>query len=340
MIHYQYDLRHHNTFGLSACAEQFAVIRTASDLPLLLEAAGHPAQVRILGGGSNVLLPPTLPGLTLLNQQTGITAEYLDDEYVSVTAASGENWHHLVLWSIRQGFSGLENMALIPGTVGAAPIQNIGAYGVEIKDVFTSVEAVALATGDVRQFSSEDCHFGYRDSIFKEKSVEGKFYLSKIKLRLRHRNHILKTDYGDIRTRLQAALGDSPPTPADVAAAVIEIRRSKLPDWRTWGNAGSFFKNPVVSQAQYEALKPAYPHLPAYPADSGAVKIPAGWLIEQCGWKGKRMGQVGCYEKQALVIVNYGGATGDAILAFSEAIIGDVLDKFGIVLEREVRYVV
>lgn len=328
-----------NTFGLSALAEQFAVIHTPSDLPLLLAAAGHPAQVRILGGGSNVLLPPTLPGLTLLNQHTGITAEYLDDEYVSVTAASGENWHHLVLWSLRQGFSGLENMALIPGTVGAAPIQNIGAYGVEIKDVLTSIEAIALDTGEVRHFGLEDCLFGYRDSIFKQKSIAGKFYLSKIKFRLKHNRHALKTDYGDIRARLQATLGGSPPTPADVAAAVIEIRRSKLPDWRIWGNAGSFFKNPVVDQALFNALQPAYPNLPAYPTDSGAVKIPAGWLIEQCGWKGKRIGQVGCYEKQALVIVNYGGATGDEILAFSEAIIADVQARFGIDLEREVRYV-
>lgn len=294
--------------------------------------------MRILGGGSNVLLPPTLPGLTLLNQHLGITAEYLDDEYVSVTAASGENWHQLVLWSLRQGFSGLENMALIPGTIGAAPIQNIGAYGVEIKDVLLSIEAIALATGEAHHFGLEDCQFGYRDSIFKNNSITGKFYLSKIKLRLRHSKHQLKTDYGDICARLQTITTESPARPSDVAAAVIEIRRSKLPDWRIWGNAGSFFKNPVVSKELFDTLRADYPNLPAYPTDAGSVKIPAGWLIEQCGWKGKRLGQVGCYEKQALVIVNYGGATGDDILAFSDAIIADVQAQFGIALEREVRW--
>lgn len=317
-------------------AEQFAVIHSEADLLRLLDGALTP--VRILGGGSNVLLPPTLPGLTLWNQHKGIAHRYIDDTYVEVTVGSGENWHELVLWALRQGFSGLENMALIPGTVGAAPIQNIGAYGVEIKDVLSAVMATDLTTGQQHRFTREDCQFGYRDSIFKQHDVAGKFYLSTIILQLKHNHHTLYIDYGDIRTRLQQTIGSAAPRAVDVAAAVIEIRRSKLPDWRVFGNAGSFFKNPVIELAQFEQLKSAYPNLPAYPTPSGQVKIPAGWLIEQCGWKGKRDGAVGCYDKQALVIVNYGGATGYDIYAFSEAIMADVHNKFDIHLEREVRW--
>jgi UDP-N-acetylmuramate dehydrogenase len=222
--------------------------------------------------------------------------------------------------------------------VGASPIQNIGAYGVELKDVFEELEAIEWQTGKKQRFTSGDCHFGYRHSIFKNKDITGNFYLSKIYFKLTKGHHQVNTSYGAIQELLDKWQITNP-QPPDVAAAVIEIRRSKLPDWRQLGNAGSFFKNPVVNRSFFNKLRDVYPQAPSYPVDEQSVKIPAGWLIDQCGWKGKRIGNVGCYSEQALVIVNYGGASGQEVLSFGEQVAASVLDRFGVVLEREVNWV-
>jgi UDP-N-acetylmuramate dehydrogenase len=333
-----HNLAQLNTFGIPCIAEQFAEVYEDTPLAELLAAAGHPEKILLLGGGSNVLLPDRFSGLVLHNRIEGTEIiEYQGDEVV-ISVGSGVNWHELVLWTIRQGFSGIENMALIPGTVGAAPIQNIGAYGVELKDVFESLTAIEIRTGKTKFFSLEDCQFGYRESFFKKKSIAGNFYLSKIFLRIKHRNYQLNTSYGAIQNQLKQ-WGIRQPNPANIAAAVIEIRRSKLPDWRQYGNAGSFFKNPMIDNSSWAQLQKNYPDAPHYPVDENNVKVPAGWLIDQAGWKGKRIGKVGCFKNQALVIVNHGGASGQEIYDFSTLVAASVKEKFGVELEREVRLI-
>lgn len=338
LIQENYSLAQLNTFGIPCIAQQFAEIQHTSDLTKVLQAAGFPEKVLLLGGGSNVLLPDHFPGLVIHNRVKGMEVIAQEGYEVVISAGSGVNWHELVLWTIRQGFSGIENMALIPGTVGAAPIQNIGAYGIELQDVFESLTVVDMRSGASQEFSAEDCHFGYRDSIFKKKSVAGKFYLSKIKLRIKHSNHQVNTSYGALQSQLAQWKIESP-TAADVAAAVISIRRSKLPDWRQYGNAGSFFKNPVISMSEWNNLKQSYPDAPHYPVGEQEIKVPAGWLIDQAGWKGKSIGKVGCYKNQALVIVNHGGASGQEIYDFSTQVAESVKEKFGVELEREVRLI-
>jgi len=338
LIHTNYNLRFHNTFGIPAVAERFATVHHPEELSVILAAAGNPQDLLLLGEGSNVLLPDLVPGLVLLNRIQGIDIVRERPREVIVAVGSGVNWHQFVLWTLRQGLGGIENLALIPGTVGASPIQNIGAYGVELKDVFEELEAIDWRTGKKQRFTAEDCQFGYRFSIFKDKELARKFYLSKIYFKLTKGHHHLNTSYGAIQELLDN-WQISEPQPADVAAAVIEIRRAKLPDWRQLGNAGSFFKNPVVDRDFFNNLRTDYPQAPSYPVDEQSVKIPAGWLIDQCGWKGKRIGNVGCYSAQALVIVNYGGASGQEVLAFSEQVAASVLDRFGVVLEREVNWV-
>jgi UDP-N-acetylmuramate dehydrogenase len=339
LIKKNYNLAQLNTFGIPCIAAQFAEVHDSAQLMELLVEAGEPEKCLLLGGGSNVLLPDRFSGLVLHNRISGIEVVKKEGDEVIVSAGSGVNWHELVLWTIRQGFSGLENMALIPGTVGAAPIQNIGAYGVELKDVFESLTATELKTGTTRFFTAEDCHFGYRNSIFKKKIIAGNFYLSKIYLRIKHSNHQINTSYGAIQQQL-AQWKIEQASPANVAAAVIAIRRSKLPDWRKYGNAGSFFKNPVIDRQQWALLQKGHPNAPHYPIDESSVKIPAGWLIDQAGWKGKRIGKVGCYKNQALVIVNHGGATGQEIYDFSTVVATSVKEMFGIELEREVSLIV
>ncbi|MEM1217042.1 MAG: UDP-N-acetylmuramate dehydrogenase [Bacteroidota bacterium] len=338
LLHRNFDLRPHNSFGVACRAEYLATLTDEAQLPELLQRVPTGTPVRMLGGGSNVLLPEYLSGLTILNQQKGIRIAAETPNEVVVEVGSGWNWHEFVLWTLRQGYGGIENLALIPGTVGAAPIQNIGAYGVELKDVFEALTAVELASGQTRIFNAEDCVFGYRHSIFKQQKIAGKFYLSKIKIKLSKKRHQVHTAYGAINQQL-AAWRIERPRPCDVAAAVIEIRSSKLPNWRQLGNAGSFFKNPIISDEKWEALRAKFPNAPSYPAPHRRIKIPAGWLIDQCGWKGKVIGNVGCYERQALVIVNHGGATGAEIYRFSEMVAQSVLERFEIALEREVNVV-
>ncbi|RME96646.1 MAG: UDP-N-acetylmuramate dehydrogenase [Bacteroidetes bacterium] len=331
------DLRFANTFGLPARAQYYASITREADLQQILDQAPD-VPILLLGGGSNVLLPPSYPGLVLKNEQLGIEVVEEQQEHVIVEAGGGVNWHDLVLWSLQQGYGGLENLALIPGTVGAAPIQNIGAYGVELKDVLVELRAIELSTGQARRFTVADCQFGYRDSIFKQNNYRGKFWLSKIKLRLTKTNHRLHLDYGAIQSQLKK-VGCTQPGPSDVAAAVIEIRRAKLPDWRKLGNTGSFFKNPVLKKTTLAELKQRYPNIVYYPLTDGTAKVPAGWLIEQAGWKGKRLGPVGCYAKQALVLVNHGGATQADVLRLRDQIQQDVFEMFGVKLEAEVNVI-
>ena len=334
------SLRHLNTFGLESQADRFLAVQTEDELSTH-KAIIQETSTLILGGGSNLILPAKLKRLVLFNQIKGVEIKQRTHDTVLVEVGGGMNWHEFVLWSLAQGYGGIENLALIPGTVGAAPVQNIGAYGVELKDVFVSLRAFDLQTGKFQTFMLEDCDFGYRHSLFKRADMKGRFLITKVQLELSTTNHTLNTSYGAISTLLEQAKVEAP-TPADIARAVIEIRRSKLPDWRQLGNAGSFFKNPIIPTNQFEELRQRMPEvkIPAYPAGEGQKKLAAGWLIDQCGWKGKRDGAVGCYEKQALVLVNHGGATSEDVLAFSHKITADVVHKFGIQLEREVNAVI
>ncbi|RYD92555.1 MAG: UDP-N-acetylmuramate dehydrogenase, partial [Sphingobacteriales bacterium] len=287
------------------------------------------------GGGSNILLTADVEGVVLKNEIDGIDLVHTDEDFFYVRAGAGVNWHRFVLHCIAEGYAGVENLSLIPGSVGASPMQNIGAYGVEIKDIFHELTAVHVRDGSKRTFSHAECAFGYRESVFK-RDLKGEYIITSVTYRLR-REPIFHTEYGAIRQELDA-MGVTELSIGAVSQAVINIRSSKLPDWHVVGNAGSFFKNPQVSLDKYAELKTAHPSIVAYPQDSG-MKLAAGWLIEQCGWKGFREGDAGCYPKQALVLVNYGNATGGEIFQLSEKIIGSVQDKFGVTLEREVNIV-
>jgi UDP-N-acetylmuramate dehydrogenase len=295
--------------------------------------------VLLLGGGSNMLLTQDFPGLVIQIRILGRRIVQEDADSLVLEAGAGENWHQLVLYAVAQGWGGIENLSLIPGCLGAAPIQNIGAYGVELKDVFVELEAVALADGHVRRFDAAECAFGYRDSVFKQ-ALRGQYAITHVRLRLRKRGHQLATTYGAIADELRA-VGIDPATAsiADLSAAVIRIRQSKLPDPEVIGNAGSFFKNPEIPRTQYEALQAEFPGIPGYVVSDAVVKVPAGWLIEQAGWKGKRFGNYGVHDKQALVLVNHGGAQGADLLALSSQIMASIQEKFGIALEREVNII-
>lgn len=330
------DLQPYNTFGVSARAGAYAAVRDPMDINRVLDRYGE-APAWVLGGGSNVLLVEDTPGLVLHNQIPGIEVIKEEGNEVVIAAGGGVIWHELVHWTLDHGLGGLENLALIPGSVGAAPIQNIGAYGVELAQVFERLEALELASGRLHIFGPSDCEFGYRNSFFKQEG-KGKFVISRVLLRLTRADHRINTSYGAIQQTLEERRIHQP-TPRDVADAVIDIRQSKLPDWRVLGNAGSFFKNPTVSPAVVEELLVEYPRMPHYPAGDGLLKLAAGWLIDQRGWRGRREGAVGCYDKQALVIVNYGGATGREVLTFSERVAADVEAHFGVALEREVNVV-
>ncbi len=331
------DLQALHTFGLQSRAALCASVSRPEEVLAAVDAAGVVPGL-VLGGGSNIIPAPEVPGLVLLNRTEGIRLQpSTDGASVEVTAAAGMQWHELVMWSLAQGLGGLENMALIPGTVGAAPMQNIGAYGAELKDVFLRLRALDYRTGEVVVFEKEDCRFGYRDSIFKQEAAN-RYFILEVSLLLRRAGHVPRIAYGDIRQELSLAGGEQP-TAEEVAQAVIRIRQRKLPDWRVLGNAGSFFKNPVVTDALAQAVCSQHPQAPAYPQPDGRTKLAAGWLIEQCGWKGRREGAVGCYEKQALVLVNYGGANSRELLDFSGRIQASVLDTFGVPLEREVNVV-
>ncbi|WP_028454497.1 UDP-N-acetylmuramate dehydrogenase [Chitinilyticum litopenaei] len=327
-----FSLQACNTLGLAARAQWLARIDSHASLQAVLadpRVAG--LSRRVLGGGSNLVLGGDVPGLVLKNEIGGRRLLREDEAAWYVAAGGGENWHDFVLWTLAQGWGGLENLALIPGTVGAAPVQNIGAYGAEIRDLLSELTAYALDGGEIRRFTQEDCRFGYRDSVFKQEEA-GRWLIAEVVFRL-PKNHRPNTAYGDIERELAEA--GLPRTPQGVAQAVMQVRQRKLPDPAVIGNAGSFFKNPVVPAAVHAALLAQYPALVAYPAGPGAMKLAAGWLIEQCGWKGRRLGPVGMYDKQALVLVNHGGAIGADVTRLMQAVQAAVRERFGVGLEAE-----
>ncbi len=328
------SLKKYNTFGIDALAESFIAIQSVEALQDVLKI--NKKTPFILGGGSNMLLTNNIKGLVVHNSILGKKVEREFQHCVYVSAGGGENWHQFVLWTIKNKLGGIENLSLIPGRVGASPIQNIGAYGVELKDVFHKLEAVELATGKLHVFRKKDCEFGYRESIFKQK-LKGKFCITKVYFKLL-KNPKINISYGAIQQTL-ANKKIKNPTIKDISNAVIEIRSSKLPDPAELGNSGSFFKNPEISNAHFKKLQKQFPHIVFYKLENGKIKVPAGWLIEQCGWKGKRVGNTGAHAKQALVLVNYGNATGKEIQNLSKKIMNSVEKKFGIRLKAEVNVI-
>lgn len=328
-----YPLTRLNTFGIVARARFLAQPASETELAnLLCSVTARNLPLLVLGGGSNIVLAGDFPGLVLHSQVRGVHCYASDGDFYYVEAGGGEPWPAFVAYCLRQNWFGLENLSLIPGTVGAAPIQNIGAYGVELTDVLHSLTAVELSTGRPRNFSHAECRFGYRDSVFKQEAA-GRYVISRVRFRLRRRSRV-NTAYGDIQRELEARGAGSEPGPRAVSEAIIAIRRRKLPDPTVIGNAGSFFKNPVVTVEQFEGLRRRFPEMVAYPQLNG-VKLAAGWLIEQAGWKGKRIGPAGTYERQALVLVNHGGATGAEVLAVADAVKAAVWERFGVRLEVE-----
>lgn len=323
-------LRKYNTFGISETAEYLFRLDNEAQLQALPDL---PQPLHILGGGSNILLTGPLAGTAVLVALRGMHILREDDQHVWIRCGAGEIWHEFVRYAIGNNFGGIENLALIPGTVGAAPIQNIGAYGVEVKDCVDTVELWRLDLGKMESYSAAECSFGYRDSIFKNE-LKGKILITSVIFRL-NKHHHLNSSYGAIRDELKHMGVEA--SVQSIAEAVINIRRSKLPDPAEIGNAGSFFKNPVIDEMKYQLLRAEFPTMPAYPAEGGKTKIAAGWLIEECGWKGFRDGEIGVHAKQALVLVNYGIGKGDAILALSSKIMDSVNTRFGISLEREVQ---
>ena len=333
MIEHNISLQPYNTFGLAVKAKLMVRVSKLSCLQNVLADAGLRKEERfILGGGSNILFTRNVDGLVIKNDLEGINVEAETEDHVLLRSGAGVVWHKLVMHCIENDYAGIENLSLIPGNVGAAPMQNIGAYGVELKDVFHSLEAVEMATGSVVTFRATDCDFGYRESVFKRK-LKGQFIITSVTLRL-NKVAKLNTSYGAIEEELKQ-MRVSEPRISDVSQAVINIRQSKLPDPKVLGNAGSFFKNPVVDNAKFEALKAAHPDIPGH-ASGNRTKLAAGWLIEKCGWKGKVVGNTGSHAQQALVLVNYGEARGVEILDLSEQIMRSVDDNFGVELEREV----
>lgn len=330
------SLKPFTTFGIDKKAKFFTTVGTLAELKsALLVAKEKHLPIFILGGGSNILLTRDIEGLVIKLEIKGIHLVKEEGDQLWVEVGAGEMWHELVLHSISQDWSGLENLSLIPGTVGASPMQNIGAYGVEIKDVFDSLQAMHRETLEMHSFDAEACQFGYRESVFKQK-LKDQYVITSVTFRL-SKTPTFHLEYGAIQEVL-AANGVIQPTSRTISNAVIQIRQSKLPDPKELGNAGSFFKNPTIPTAQFDILKAAYPSIPGYPSTEG-VKVAAGWLIEQAGWKGKRIGVVGVHAKQALVLVNYGGGTGEEIKRLSEQIQASVLEKFGIHLHPEVNFI-
>ncbi len=328
-------LKAFNTFGIAASAAYFAAFSTIADLQSL-PAPGSRLPTVILGGGSNILLTGNVNGWVLKNDIKGIEIIREDNDFVYVKAGAGEPWHPFVLYCINHSWGGVENLALIPGNIGASPMQNIGAYGVELKDVFHELEAYHLQEGQLVKFGLADCDFGYRESVFKRK-LRNQFAIVTVTYKLR-KKPVFNTSYGAIAQELEMA-GVQQLSLKAIADAVIRIRSSKLPNPAEIGNAGSFFKNPQVDGQVFQLLKEKFPGIVGYAQDGGMVKLAAGWLIEQCGWKGYRKGDAGCHAKQALVLVNYGNATGREIYDISTAILQSVQEKFGVELEREVNII-
>jgi UDP-N-acetylmuramate dehydrogenase len=331
------SLQPYNTFGIAAKAATFATFKSLEELDKILNNRGS-TPLLILGGGSNILFTAEMiNSLVLVNQIKGISLIKETPNNVFVKVGAGENWHEFVRYAIARDWGGIENLSLIPGSVGASPMQNIGAYGVEIKDVFDSLEAYEIASGKLHTFSHEACAFGYRESVFKH-TLKDQFVIVSVTYRLSKKQHAINTSYGIIDDQLKE-MGVTHPSIEDVSNAVIAIRQSKLPDPKEIGNAGSFFKNPVIPAEHYASLLEQFPDMPHYKVNQTHVKVPAGWLIDQAGWKGKTLGHYGVHKKQALVLVNYDGATGSEIYALSEMILQDINKRYGILLEREVNIV-
>ncbi|QLE00500.1 UDP-N-acetylmuramate dehydrogenase [Galbibacter sp. BG1] len=331
-IQHHISLKPYNTFGIDVKAKNFIAVSSVEELKNVLQLKEYKEKF-ILGGGSNMLLTKDVEGLVIHIDFKGKEILKKENGQALVKVQAGENWHETVLWTLEQDLGGLENLSLIPGNVGTAPIQNIGAYGVELKDVFFSCEALNVETLKMVTFSNEECNFGYRDSYFKRN--KGCYIITAVTFKLSTKNHITNTSYGAIEAELQKK-NIKNATIKEVSNAVINIRQSKLPDPKKLGNSGSFFKNPVISIQDFQPLKTQYPEIPHYPVSEAEVKIPAGWLIEQCGFKGKRFGDAGVHKNQALVLVNYGNASGEEVWNLALKIQQAVNKKFHIRIEPEV----
>ncbi|NCI45940.1 UDP-N-acetylmuramate dehydrogenase [Sediminibacterium soli] len=329
------SLQAYNSFGIDASAKYFAAFASCPQLQELLGDFGQEQRL-VLGGGSNLLFTGDFNGIVLKNELRGMELVAEDEQHYYVTVQAGENWHEFVQYCLQRNYAGLENLSLIPGNAGASPMQNIGAYGVEIKDVFHSLDAWHIGDRSLQTFSLNDCAFGYRESVFKKK-YKDQFVILNVTFRL-NKVPVFNTGYGVIEQELER-IGVTSLSIQAIAEAVIRIRSSKLPDPKKIGNAGSFFKNPIIPTEQYQRLLGSYADMPGFAAAPSQTKVPAGWLIEKAGWKGYREGDAGCYEKQALVLVNYGHASGSDIYALSEKIIQSVRERFSIPLEREVNMI-
>lgn len=329
------SLKPYNTFGIEVFASFFSEVINEEELLYFLQDKKWQAIPKlIIGGGSNLLFTKNFEGLVLKINLQGITISKENEDFVWLQIGAGENWHTIVLYTIANNWGGIENLALIYGTVGAAPMQNIGAYGVELKETFDSLQAIEIATGKKLNFDFANCKFGYRQSIFKQE-LKHKVIITNVTLRLTKHSHKFNVSYGAISQFLDT--NKQKPSLENIAAAVMQIRQSKLPNPAEIGNAGSFFKNPEISQTEFEAIKQKFPTIPSYVAENpDLVKIPAGWLIEQCGWKGKKLNQIGVHKDQALVLVNYGGGKGNEIWELALQIQDSVKQKFGIMLHNEV----
>jgi len=331
-----FSLKQYNTFGVDVMARKFISVHSTEELRDVLQQA-YASEIFVLGGGSNMLLTKDIDKTVIHIGLKGIEliSESRDDVVLKVGA--GENWHQFVLYCIEKGYGGLENLSLIPGNVGTAPVQNIGAYGVELKDSFESCQAMRIQTLEIDTFSAEQCEFGYRNSVFKNK-LKGEYIITSVNFRLSKKDHKLSTTYGAIQAELDKH-EIKEPTIKNVSDAVISIRQQKLPDPRELGNSGSFFKNPVIKETEFKKLQKQFPEMPFYAVHPNQIKIPAGWLIDQAGLKGYRQGDAGVHKNQALVLVNYGNATGQEILALSKEIQDRIYKKYGIQLEPEVNVI-
>ena len=332
-----YPLLKLNTFGIDVKAKYFTSINTINELIELTNTnVFKDLELLILGGGSNILFTKDFDGLVILNNIKGKEIIDQNQQSIFLKIGAGENWHELVMYCVDNGWGGIENLSLIPGNTGTAPMQNIGAYGVEIKETFIELEALEISSGKIVKFNNSDCEFGYRESVFKNK-MKNQYIILNITLELK-KNPVLNINYGDVKAILESQNIKNPAI-KEVSNAIISIRQSKLPDPKKIGNSGSFFKNPIVSLNQLELIKKKYPNVVNYEINENEFKIAAGWLIERAGWKGKKFNNYGIHEKQALVLVNYGLANGMEIFELSEKIILDIKDKFGITLEREVNII-
>jgi UDP-N-acetylmuramate dehydrogenase len=330
------SLKKYNTFGIEAKAKQFIPVHSTDELKVVLEE--NKAQKKfILGGGSNMLLTKDIDALVIHIDLKGKKIIKENEDFVWVESQAGENWHEFVLWTIDQNFGGLENMSLIPGNVGTTPVQNIGAYGTEIKDTFVSCKAMTIENQEMKTFIKEDCHFGYRESVFKNEA-KNQYVITSVVFKLTKHNHKINISYGDITAEL-AKNSITNPSLKDVSNAVIAIRQSKLPDPKELGNSGSFFKNPILLKSDFKKIHQQFPEMKYFDISDTEVKVPAGWLIEQAGFKGKRFGDAGIHKNQALVLVNYGNATGQEILNVSKNIQETIFKTFGIHIEAEVNVI-